>query len=187
MKIAIATLKSISPYSQSRKHNAPKLDKESHEAYDKRTWREKCTYDDKGIIHIPQMAFKFCLDRAAAMLGLKVKEKGQSTWKKHFVSGVLVLESMSTGIHKDKVASQTLSVHANGQRGSGKRVDRTFPLIPEWSGKVTFHILDDTITEEIFEQHLREAGNLVGVGRFRPENGGYYGRFAVVKIEWREA
>jgi hypothetical protein len=37
----------------------------------------------------------------------------------------------------------------------------------------------------VFAEHLREAGNFIGVGRFRPEKGGYYGRYKVNGIEWR--
>ena len=50
-----------------------------------------------------------------------------------------------------------------------------------------FYILDDTITEDVFKEHLEEAGKFIGIGRFRPRNNGFYGRFAVDKIEWSEA
>jgi hypothetical protein len=31
---------------------------------------------------------------------------------------------------------------------------------------------------------LEEAGKFIGLGRFRPQNGGFYGRFAVAKVVW---
>jgi hypothetical protein len=40
------------------------------------------------------------------------------------------------------------------------------------------------VPTEIFERCLKEAGNLIGVGRFRPQNGGYFGRFTVKSIKW---
>ena len=55
--------------------------------------------------------------------------------------------------------------------------------IPE----VSYYILDDTITEPVFEQVIHESGNFIGIGRFRPENGGYYGRYVVDSITWQEA
>jgi hypothetical protein len=70
-------------------------------------------------------------------------------------------------------------------RGSGKRVKRTFPVVPKWEGAVVFAILDETITRTVFEEHIKAVGMLVGVGRFRPENGGMNGRFEVVSIDWR--
>ena len=59
MKIATATLKSVSPYSQSLMHEAPKLEREGHAEYEERTWREKMHYDRKtGEVFIPPTAFK---------------------------------------------------------------------------------------------------------------------------------
>ena len=40
------------------------------------------------------------------------------------------------------------------------------------------------ITKEVFEEAVRYAGTAVGVGRFRPERGGFFGRYAVDKFEW---
>ena len=51
---------------------------------------------------------------------------------------------------------------------------------------MTFYVLDDIITESVFAQVLRSAGLLVGLGRFRPENRGFYGRFQVDSIKWIE-
>lgn len=53
-------------------------------------------------------------------------------------------------------------------------------------GELTVTSLDhcQEVTQQIFEQHLRDAGNFIGVGRFRPRNNGYYGRFKVVGLKW---
>jgi hypothetical protein len=75
---------------------------------------------------------------------------------------------------------------ANGQRNSGTRVWRRFPVIPEWSGRVEFNILDRTITPEVFVKHLVEAGQFIGIGRFRPINRGYYGRFQLTDLDWQD-
>ena len=49
---------------------------------------------------------------------------------------------------------------------------------------MTFFVLDETITEDVFLNHLTQAGQFIGIGRFRPRNNGFYGRFAVDKVEW---
>lgn len=95
-----------------------------------------------------------------------------------------MLEGLPLGVKKDDVEGEWLFVPASGRRGDGKRVQKCFPLFRTWKGDVTFHILDDVITQQIFEQHLRDAGNFIGVGRFRPRNNGYYGRFKVVGLKW---
>lgn len=187
MRTAIATLKSVSPYSQSKPHNTPKLDggKEHPDDFTKRTWREYCHSNSTGHIFIPPMQFKKCLDAAAAFLSIKIKGRGNATYTKHFKAGVLVTDPLCLPIKKDDVDGEWLFLHSQPSKGEkSPRVMKRYPLIPEWEGDVTFHILDDTITQQIFEQVLTEAGNFIGIGRFRPCNGGFYGRFAVETIAW---
>lgn len=186
MKIATVKLKSTAPYSQSRMHDTPKLDRETADAYEQRTWREKTTTDASGQICIPAMSFKQCLDAVAKVLGHQIPGKGKSTYTKHFKAGVICEAEIPLGVMKDNVASVTINANSDGVRGSGKRVKRTFPLIPEWEGIARFVILDDTITKDVFERHMTEAGRFVGIGRFRPENGGLNGRFQPVKFDWSE-
>jgi len=184
MRTVVATLKSVSPYSQSRHHETPKLDRETADAYEKRTWQERVHADENGEVYIPPMAFKNCLSEAAKFLGKQIPGKGKSTYTKHFEAGILVMDTMKLGIKKEDIPGEWLFVPADGIRGSGKRVMKCFTVIREWKGQMTFYILDETITKEVFEEHLKEAGNFIGIGRFRPRNNGFYGRFAIEKLEW---
>ena len=45
-----------------------------------------------------------------------------------------------------------------------------------------FYIIDDAITGDVFKYHLQQAGSFIGIGRFRPRNNGFYGRFKVTDI-----
>jgi len=183
MKTIVATLESVSPYSQGKYHGTEKLPKETSSDYEKRTWPERLHINKSGNVFIPPMAFKNCLSEVAKFLSIQIPGKGKSTYTKHFEAGVIVTEALELQIKKDDVPGEWLFVPSDGVRGSGKRVEKCFPVINNWGGDVTFHILDDTITLEVFEQHLREAGNFIGIGRFRPRNNGFYGRFAVTKIK----
>lgn len=191
MRIAKATLEGISPYSQSRFHNTPKLSRgetvtEGNEDYRARTWREHCHVDNDGVIFIPPMAFKNALSECAKYLSIQIPGKGKATYTKHMEAGVMVVEPMTLGIKKADVDGEDLFLPADGRRGSGKRVMKRYPVIRAWKGVATFHILDDVITKDVFAQHLGEAGNFIGIGRFRPRQNGYYGRFKVNKIEWAD-
>jgi hypothetical protein len=185
--VAVCSLESISPLSFSRHYRVEKLQKESPSDYETRTWPERMHVDDNGIVYIPPMAFKLCITAAASFLSMKIPGKRNATFTKHFTAGILVLEALSLGIHKKDVKGEWLFVPSDGKRGGSSRVDKCFPLIPQWSGDVTFHVLDRTITEEVFEEHIREAGNFIGLGRFRPANNGFYGRFKVNKFAWKES
>jgi hypothetical protein len=98
----------------------------------------------------------------------------------------MVMDALVLPIKKDDVPGEWYFVPSDGRPGGGKRVKKCFPVIREWHGEVTYYILDETITPEVFEVHLREAGSFIGIGRFRPENGGFYGRFGVKKVVWQE-
>jgi len=184
MKTAIATLTSVSPYSQSRHYTTDKLNKELPRDYEARTWRDRLHVDEAGEVFIPPMSFKNCLSEAAKFLGIQIPGKGKSTYTKHFEAGVLVTDALRLGIKAADVKGEWLFVPSDGIRGSGKRVDKCFPIIPSWRGDVTFYVLDETITEEVFRHHLEQAGAFIGIGRFRPRNNGFYGRFKVENVAW---
>lgn len=186
MRTAIVALESMSPYSQSRAHFTEKLEKEGHDDYEKRTWMNRLHSDDRGHVFIPPMAFKNALSEVAKYLSKQIPGKGKTTYTKHFEAGVLVMEPLVLPDKKVDVPGEWFYVPSDGRRGGGKRVMRCFPVIKKWAGKVTFIVLDNTITRDVFEEHLREAGNFIGVGRFRPRNNGFYGRFIVKKVEWTE-
>jgi hypothetical protein len=180
-----------SSYSQSFKHDEPKLDREDHHDYDVRTWKLHCTVNAAGQVCIPSMAFKQAIDSAAYKLGMKVPGRRGATFKNFFASGFLCEDHMPIANGegawtRDNAGMIKINSNATGKRGSGARVPRLFPVFHEWHGVVTFTIVDDVITREVFETHVKAAGMIVGIGRFRPENGGVNGRFKPVQFEWED-
>lgn len=174
-------LKSITPYSQGKHYEVEKKNREQPAQYEERTWKERLHTDENGEVFIPPMAFKNCLSEAAKYLSMTIPGKGKATYTKHFEAGVLVIDRTFLGINKKDVKGEWYFVPSNGRRGDGTRVNKCFPVIPEWEADVTFHVLDEIITEEVFMEHLKAAGSFIGIGRFRPRNNGYYGRFQIVK------
>jgi len=59
---------------------------------------------------------------------------------------------------------------------------RCFPTIARWEGQVQIHVLDETITEQVLAEHLAQAGQFIGLGSFRPEHRGIYGRFRLISL-----
>lgn len=181
MKVAIASLVSQSPYSQGRPVVAEKSRDETYEDFEKRTWRERAHVNSAGYVYIPPTMFKNSIAEAAKYKSIQIPGKGKSTYTKHFEAGILCKEPLELPIKADDLIGENVFAGM----GPGKRVWKTFPLIPEWSGDVEFLILDETITKEIFEQHLIDAGSFIGIGRWRPRNNGQYGRFRVKSISWK--
>lgn len=194
MKYVIASLKSISPYSQSKNYEVERNQGEGHDDYYRRTWRNHMHFDENGIVFMPPTAFKNCLSEAAKYKSISIPGKGKATYTKNFEAGVLVAKPLSLGIHKDEVQFERLYLPADGKRGGSKRVWKYYPLIETWQGDVEFIVIDETVLQiskddnkkTVFEMVLTDAGSYIGIGRFRPRNNGFYGRFEVQKIRMHE-
>jgi hypothetical protein len=164
-------------------HGTPKTDRESADAHEARTWRNKLTTDEEGNGIIRGKAFHYCLCDAAKYLGLQVPGKGKRTYGKIFQSGTAIYDPLPLKVKPVDVEGVRVHVNADGVRGSGKRVFRTFPTVRAWGGKLTVHVLDDAITQEVLAQHFDIAGKFIGVGQYRPQNQGENGRFEVTNIK----
>ena len=185
MILATCKVTGTAAYSQSRPHDTPKLSKELAKDYETRTWKERVHADKDGNVFIPAMAFKNCIAECAKYMSIQIPGKGKSTYTKHFEAGVMVLDNIDLNIHKDDIESEWVFVPVDGRKGCGSRVWKNFPYInPGWTATVKFYILDETITEDVFRDHLTQAGNFIGLGRFRPRNGGMHGRFTIDDVKW---
>lgn len=185
-RIATARLESVSCYSQSKCYEVDKLERETPEEFEKRTWRNRLHVDGDGHVMIPPTAFKNSLSEAVKFTPRKGPTGGKSTWTKNFEAGILVVDPLILPEYAEEVPCERLFVPSDGRRGGGKRVWKYFPLIREWSGTVKYYVLDNSITREIFELYLQECGKFIGIGRFRPRNNGFYGRFKVISVDWEE-
>ena len=189
IRIATAHLESMSPYGQNGYFVIEKKSGETADKAEKRLWRERCHADADGNVFIPAMAFKKCLEGAGRYVKLKVGGgRGQETFTKHFESGIIIQDNIPLGIKKDKIEGHWQLVPASGEKNRpGPRVEKCFPFVQSWNVKVPFWIIDDFITEEALRVHLEAAGLHIGIGAWRPERGGLWGRFLVKKIEWSKA
>lgn len=186
-------LKSISPYSQSRyvdKDDFPKEGKESPDAYEKRTWQARVHLDANGVPYMPPMALKKSLDAASSYLG-KIPGQKNATYTKRFKSGLLVTDNIKLSRGGKPVKSiddfegEWLFLDSNGGKGGqgGTRVKRRMPRLVDWTAEATIYVMDEIIDEDVLRRALDDAGKFVGVGRFRPQVGGFYGRFIVEEME----
>ena len=187
--IATVTLTGISPYGQSRQHDEPKLEGENMNDYDIRTWRSKLhveTRDGKETVVVPAHGIQQCIAAAAKYSKRQIPGQGKATWTAKFTSGIMLIEDPALNIAPEAVKSITISANADGVRGSGKRVPRRFPTMPEWSMTFDVYILDPIITQDVFREMVEIAGMFIGLGQFRPQNGGTNGRFKLTKLAWQD-
>lgn len=209
---------SESQYSQSRPHCEPKLEKESADAYEARTWHHRSHVAPDGSVMLPAMALRNCIAEAAKFLSIQIPGKGKATYTKHFESGILIPNNIKlfdkagspivppteAGLKRvlatmpqasnakeedlayipalNEIYGDWVFVPADGVAGSGKRVWKCYPMIQSWTGQAEIAILDETITRDVLMKVLKEAGQLIGLGRFRVRNRGTYGRFTVQEV-----
>lgn len=184
--LALCKLKSTAPMSMSKyNQHMPALENESADERDRRLAPEHCDFSADGHVVIYGLRFKLALDRATQMDGRKIKGRGNSTFTKHFMSGVIVDDpcEIVTDLTRDTVVCEPyLCGYAGIKGGKGPKVIRHYPVIPAWAGTIGFRILDPVITQDVFTDMLNIAGCRVGIGRWRPEVAGMKGRFRVEDI-----
>ena len=183
-RLCIVSLESLTPYSQSDFYRSERGSKESWEEFEANHWREKLHITDDGRVFIPPMGLKFAITEAARRIGRKIPGKRNATFGKRFEGGIICMDPIVLPVKADDVQGEWINANADGVRGSGKRVRRCFPVIQSWTAAARFWLTDDEITNDVFEEAIREAGQFIGIGRFRPEKGGYYGRFKVTGFAW---
>ena len=184
MHTAICQLQSVSPYSQSKYIQEKKTKDETHQEFEQRIWRERMHSTKDGYVFIPPMAFKNGLSEAAKYKSVQVPGKGKTTYTKHIESGVMVMDPLVLDVKRDDVPCEWLHLPSDGRRGGTKRVEKCFGIIHDWHGTVTYHIYDELVNEEVFRSTLEDAGAFIGIGRFRPRNNGFYGRYRVIDVKW---
>lgn len=66
-----------------------------------------------------------------------------------------------------------------GQKGAKVSVIRSRPKLLSWACNVVFEVDDVIANHKVLEEIGNMAGRMVGVGDYRPEKGGPFGRFTV--------
>lgn len=169
-------------------HEIEKGPQETHSDYEVRTWRGRLHTNQAGHVFLPGEGFKRSLDESASRRGDKLK--GNATFSKRFLSGVIVFEDAillnpktSKPIIAEDVNPKVIFAPSDGKRNGPKRVIKYFPCVPAWKSTVEFDVVDDVISQQIFKQTLEYAGAFIGVGSMRAGNGGIAGRFRITSIK----
>lgn len=187
---AIVTIVGTAPYSQSHQHDDPKLEGEQPDAYDRRTWRSRMNTeirDGKKTMVIPQFGIHLSVISAAQYSKRKIEGQRNATWTAKFQRGIAIMGAAPLNVDPETVNAIPLPVNSDGKRGGGTRVIRRFPQIPAgWQATFEVMIIDPIITEAVWTETLRDAGLFIGLGQYRPENGGSNGRFVVKDVIWED-
>lgn len=134
-----------------------------------------------GQIYLKTQAVRSALIGACAGF----KPKGAKVGVGTLVKGGVFCVAVEAGLVHPKTRKPIKDYKVNTMRAVVMRagVKRSRPEIPEWSVDVDFEVDTQFITNfNWITELLNRAGRMKGVGDYRPEKSGPYGRFRAVQI-----
>jgi hypothetical protein len=132
-------------------------------------------FDDK--YYIPAVYFRNTLINSAKQF--KIQGKGKSTYSKLIGSVVDVNPEMILLSHQD---FEEFSIAAVNPMTKG-RIMVTRPRFNLWGCEFVIRINDDGVPVHVINEILSYAGRYVGVGDWRPEKKGMFGKFIVTSFK----
>jgi len=137
---------------------------------------KKLYVDSEGTIYQPSTH----IERALIEAGKKIKVKGQgkATYSKLFGSMVSLVEFELPHKNPEYEIFKTLVVIPSTKG----RIMRYRPMFKKW--KIDFTVeADDEIPQTAIKEALEIAGKYVGIGDWRPEKKGKFGKFQVTSFQ----
>lgn len=156
------------------------------EADDERLRELECQtsiwYDYDGTPTIPPAAIRAAIETAARKLkqGPQVREGMAITEVKVFDYDRAGLGTTVEELGKNAQFTVPVVVQRN-------RLERTRAKFDEWSVTLLLEADDELVDQQQLESWLDIAGRRIGLGDWRPEKSGDYGRFVVDEIKRAEA
>lgn len=130
-----------------------------------------------GKCYIPAEHLRGAMINAGSFLKAKVGNSRKSM--KNIVAAMFFVEPEQITIPDYDAIDKRSAVN----RAVKARVITIRPKWNKWQVEFTLLIDNETITQETVRELLEYAGNYVGIGSFRPQNNGMFGRFEVVSIK----
>lgn len=134
-------------------------------------------YIADGKIYTPASHFEGMFVNAAK--NFKVRGKGKSTYSKLAGSAIAVLPAAIIHKHQEYTIFRTTAV--NPTTKGRMIVDR--PMMTTWALDFTVRVLDDEFPIEVVKEILDYGGTYVGIGDWRPDRKGKYGKFIVTAFK----
>lgn len=128
----------------------------------------------------------FAIPNAMGNAGASHKATGTRKSLRFVVPSAVRMESDAVTILNGKGPAKDFEVDARPVTipATKGRVMRYRPRFNDWGASFAIHIDDDLLSVEMAHQLLSEAGQSIGIGDFRPEKRGPFGRFRVTS--WKE-
>jgi len=130
--------------------------------------------NEDNEFYIPKEQIKGALINAGALTKSKVGNAKKSM--KNIVAGMFFIKESTLPLGKDFVIDKRSAVNKNVKA----RVICVRPKWNKWETTFTLQVDNDTITDQTVRKIIEDAGTYIGIGSFRPQNNGEFGRFNVI-------
>lgn len=179
-------LRMIDPEKYSKKRSEEYIDMEE------RIWRDKAHFEIGSVVENPKVVVRDIWIKKSLLASQKQSgcpiappgsRKKTDTLRNYFISGVLINDSIIFDKNKNVVTKNDLIPFKSMVRPqkTGGKVCCIRPMIETgWHCTINIIIADVAIKEENIIQCLEWAGTYNGIGDWRVERGGQFGRFQVI-------
>lgn len=173
------TIKGVTPLLQNRHPDIGEFDskvKITNPTVDKKNEVLKKLYVIDGKIYQPSDHIWRSISNAGK--DLRVKGKGKSTYSKMLASMVQVIPDAIPHKNTDFDVFSKLVINPSNK----VRIPSHRPRFKDW--ELDFQlIVDEEIPVEVLKEALERAGRYVGIGDWRPDKKGIFGKFMVTKFQ----
>lgn len=178
------TIEDLSPLLQHRFGEQAELDAEARsvkiENMTPALAAERTAYRaDDGSLYEPGAAFARLLREA----GSSHKQRGTRKSLKYIVPAAVIVPSDQIPLH-DASGSRLTRIEVDSRPvtipATKGRIMRHRARIEHWRATFDLEIDEGVLDSQTIHQLLEEGGRRIGIGDYRPEKGGPYGRFTII-------
>lgn len=131
-----------------------------------------------GTIYQPAIHFISAMKKAGSRY--QIKGQGKATYRLLIGSGAVLITPDAIPHRQQKYEIDARPVVNPSTKG---RIVRKRPCLTNWSLRFNIEYDEDDIGASMIHEILAYAGKRIGIGDFRPERGGPFGRFMITKFE----
>ena len=131
-----------------------------------------------GTIYQPSIHFISAMKKAGSKY--QIPGQGKATYKNLIGSGAVLITPDAIPHRQQEYVIDIRPVVIASTKG---RIVRKRPCFNNWSLRFIVEYDEDEINAAMINELLSYAGKRIGVGDFRPERGGPFGRFMITKFE----
>lgn len=179
MKKYLVELKGMTPLLQNKPEeygfDVEWIEKKANNEYEKETLK-KLYINSEGVIYQPATHIERALIEAGKKI--RVKGNGKATYSKLFGSMISVPQLDIPHLIDNWEVYKTLVVIPSTKG----RIMRYRPMFKEWGLKFEIEF-EEEICAKVIKESLEIAGKYVGIGDWRPEKKGKFGKFQVISFQ----